>query len=493
MHSACYNAAMALEPTIGLEIHAELKTATKMFCHSKNDANETRPNVNICPVCLAHPGVLPVINKEALKKVLSVGVAVGGRLADYTEFDRKNYFYPDLPKGYQLSQYEFPLVSGGLLDGVELTRIHLEEDTASSIHDSASSSNTEGDTLIDYNRSGVPLMELVTEPVIKSAEKAVSFARELQLLLRYLGVSDANLEKGEMRVEANVSVAEMGKLGTKVEIKNLNSFRSAERAIEFEINRQSREIQSGGNVVQETRGWDEKSQKTFSQRIKEVAADYRYFPDPDLPSLKISEFKEFHIDTLRLELPELPAARKDRYIAAGVKKDDAQQYVRDIPIASFFDEVIKVLSGDLKYIQLASNYIANDLVSMRRDTDDQDTQFKVKIPVSAGNFASLIKLVVDGRISSRAAKDILLEMYKRNVEPESYASEHGLFKLAADAIGPIVERILADNASVVSDYRNGKEAALKYLVGQGMKLSKGTADPTVLIELIKTKIASTPA
>jgi aspartyl-tRNA(Asn)/glutamyl-tRNA(Gln) amidotransferase subunit B len=243
---------MSLLPTIGLEIHAELKTKTKMFCSSPNHPEGGEPNAYTCPVCLAHPGTLPVINKEAVRHVLRVGTALGGTLADYTEFDRKNYFYPDLPKGYQISQYEYPLVSGGMLNGVAITRVHLEEDTARSQH-----SPQTGATLIDYNRSGVPLMELVTEPVIHSAEEAGAFARELQLLLRYLGASDANMELGQMRVEANISVGTEEKLGTKVEIKNLNSFRSVERAIACEIERQEKLIAEGGVVLQETRGWDE--------------------------------------------------------------------------------------------------------------------------------------------------------------------------------------------------------------------------------------------
>src|SRR3989344_5753954 len=246
-------------PTIGLEIHAELKTRTKMFCNSKNDPDEMRPNVNVCPVCLAHPGTLPVVNREAVKHVLRVGTVLKGTLADYTEFDRKNYFYPDLPKGYQISQYEFPLISGGELGGIAITRVHLEEDTASSIHDEAT-----GTTTIDYNRSGVPLMELVTEPVIKSAKQAGDFARELQTLLRYLGASEANMEKGEMRVEANVSIApkatpssaKESPFGTKVEIKNLNSFRAMERAVEYEIKRQEAVLEKGEPVGQETRGGD---------------------------------------------------------------------------------------------------------------------------------------------------------------------------------------------------------------------------------------------
>ncbi|TSA43951.1 Asp-tRNA(Asn)/Glu-tRNA(Gln) amidotransferase subunit GatB, partial [bacterium] len=268
---------MEYRPTIGLEIHAELKTRTKMFCDSANDPDESRPNVHICPICLAHPGTLPVINREAVRHVLRLGVAVGGTLADFTEFDRKSYFYPDIPKGYQISQYERPLVSGGELAGVAITRVHLEEDTARSIHvaaksaeggspDASQSETSRGKSLVDFNRAGIPLMELVTEPVITDAETAGRFARELQLLLRTLGAGEANLEKGEMRIEANISVQKTEnstQLGTKVEVKNINSFRSVERAIVYEIGRQTKLLEEGGKVVQETRGWDESKQETF--------------------------------------------------------------------------------------------------------------------------------------------------------------------------------------------------------------------------------------
>src|SRR3989338_5359180 len=259
-------------PTIGLEIHAELSTKTKMFCACKNDPDEEKPNINICPVCMAHPGALPVINKKAVEHVIKVGLAIDGEIADFTEFDRKNYFYPDIPKGYQISQYKYPIVSGGHLAGFDITRVHLEEDTANSKHD-------RGDfSLIDFNRAGVPLMELVTEPVINSPEQAGAFARELQVLLRTLGVSEANMEKGQMRVEANISVsADPKKFGTKVEVKNLNSFRAAERAIKYEIERMIylTEEGRGSEIIQETRGWDEMKQATFSQRKKEYSEDYR--------------------------------------------------------------------------------------------------------------------------------------------------------------------------------------------------------------------------
>src|SRR3989338_2710987 len=347
-------------PTIGLEIHAELKTKTKMFCRSKNDANESRSNINICPVCMAHPGTLPAINRAAVRSVLRVGVALGATLADYTEFDRKNYFYPDLPKGYQLSQYEYPLVSGGELHGVQITRVHLEEDTASSIHEEGVG------TTVDYNRAGIPLMELVTEPVISSAKQAGDFARELQLLLRTLEVSEANMEKGEMRVEANISVSNTSELGTKVEVKNLNSFRAMERAVEYEIKRQTALLERGEKVIQQTLGWDEGKQATFPQRVKEGSAYYRYFPDPDLPSMKLSEIPEYQGDALMANMPELPWQRRARYLGLGIKSEDAQLYVQESALGSFFEEVLTLLKGDETRILLASNYIANDFVNLIR-------------------------------------------------------------------------------------------------------------------------------
>src|SRR3990167_3757594 len=355
-------------PTIGLEIHAELKTGTKMFCSSKNDPDETRPNVNVCPVCLAHPGTLPVINREAVRHILRIGTAVGGTLADFTEFDRKSYFYPDIPKGYQISQYIHPLVTGGFLAGVDITRVHLEEYTARSTH-------SHDKSLVDFNRAGIPLMELVTEPVIKSAEEAGAFARELRLLLRTFGTSEANLEKGEMRIEANVSVAKHKalstksqtnpKMGTKVEIKNLNSFRSVERAIEYEIKRQTTLLEEGGKVVQETRGWNEAKQETFHQRFKEGSADYRYFPEPDIPKLFLSDIPEFSKEVIRASLPELPWERRTRYEKMYALKESDVAYLCATPErATFFDAVAVALAGSTELLALAANYIVSDLAGM---------------------------------------------------------------------------------------------------------------------------------
>lgn len=471
-------------PTIGLEVHAELKTQTKMFCRCKNDADEARPNVNICPVCLAHPGSLPVINKEAVHQVLRVGTALNGRLAtDYTEFDRKNYFYPDLPKGYQISQYEYPLVSGGELNGVAITRVHLEEDTASSIHDDS------GATLIDYNRGGVPLMELVTEPVIHSGEQAGEFGRALQTLLRYLGASEANMEKGQMRLEANISVSNTTELGTKVEVKNINSFRAMERAVAFEIERQKAVLAGGGTVVQETRGWDDGSQKTFSQRKKEGSADYRYFPDPDLPALRLASIPEFAAERLAESLPELPQARIARYVAMGLTADDSTLFTQEALLGAFFDEV--AIGMDAVSVKTASNYIANDLVKIIRDSDKRDTETIAEIPISAQIFKKIVEMIIGGKVSSRAAKDILAACVAGTADPEAYAKEHSLFQISdTGALEKTIMDILEKNPTVVSDYKAGKQAALEFLVGQGMKALRGAANPTVLREAIQVKIST---
>lgn len=474
--------------TVGLEVHAELKTATKMFCHSKNDPDESRPNANICPVCMAHPGTLPVINKEAVRHVLRVGIALNGTLADYTEFDRKNYFYPDLPKGYQISQYEYPLISGGELTGIAVTRVHLEEDTARSQHDAAT-----GSTLIDYNRAGVPLMELVTEPVMHSSGEAGAFARELRLLLRALGASTADMEKGEMRVEANISVGKAGVLGTKVEVKNLNSIRAMERAIEYEFERQKKLLSEGGTVVQETRGWDENAQKTFSQRVKEGSADYRYFPDPDIPSLKLSELPDFAEETLRADMPALPWELRERYLALGISADDAEMYVRDEPFRRFFDTVREHLGeGDSGALtRTASNYITTDLAKIIRDDDARDSEDGREIGIDPAAFAEIIRMIGRGELSSRGAKDLLAIIATEGGDPKAVAQDRGMLQSNdTESLKPIVMQVIADNAGVAAEYRAGKEAALQFLIGQCMKATRGSANPELLKQLLIETISA---
>jgi aspartyl-tRNA(Asn)/glutamyl-tRNA(Gln) amidotransferase subunit B len=470
---------MSYRLTVGLEVHAELKTRTKMFCACLNNPDEEVANKNICPVCMAHPGTLPVINKEAVRKVLLVGTALGAKLADYTEFDRKNYFYPDIPKGYQLSQYKYPLVSGGTLAGVELTRVHLEEDTARSQHMGEKS-------LVDFNRAGVPLMELVTEPVIHDAEVAGRFARELQMLLRTLKAGEANLEKGEMRVEANISVSRDDTFGTKVEVKNLNSFRSVERAIQYEFDRQTKLLDAGGQVVQETRGWDENKQATFSQRKKESSHDYRYFPDPDLPKLVLSEIPEFSKDLLAQELPELPWHKRERYVALGLKKDDAEMLVREHILSTFFDRATKGVEPQAAL--LTANYLTSDIAGKREEGTVSDAWLMSED--NARHLQKLISLVQSGALSSRGAKDTLAHLINTPEDPEIIAKREGLIQQSdSGLLAQIALKVVESNPQVVLDYKAGKEAAMQFLVGQGMKESKGSANPAQLREEIKKALA----
>jgi len=508
--------------TVGLEIHAQLRTKTKMFCDSKNDPDELRPNANICPICMGHPGTLPTINKEAVRHVLKVGIALGGTLADFTEFDRKNYFYPDIPKGYQLSQYEFPLVRGGELRGVKITRVHLEEDTATSLHKDSSilpfrqladkgsgesasrgiskssvlkDSDTsfskggiksEGFSLIDFNRAGVPLMELVTEPVIRSAKEAGDFARELQLLLRYLGVSDANMEKGEMRIEANISLSkksegEEGELGTKVEVKNLNSFRAVERAIAYEAERHASLLDLGEKVKQETRGWDENTGKTFSQRSKEEAEDYRYFPDPDLPKLVIREIPEFKEEILRKEMPELPDAKRARYRELSLKESDIETLVGSRSLSNLFEAMAKG-RVEKEALLLAANYLTSDLLGLIKKhklaEDPADFLFTPEA------IAELILMVTKKELSSRGAKDVLAVLFEKGGDPRALAMTLGLLQQNDKAgLRKVAEGIIAANEKVALDYKGGKMAALQFLVGQGMKATKGAANPEMLREI----------
>lgn len=460
---------MTYRPTIGLEVHAELNTRTKMFCDSANRSDEEKPNVNICPVCLAHPGTLPVINQEAIRHIARVGAAVGGTLADYTEFDRKSYFYPDIPKGYQISQYERPLVAGGELAGVAITRVHLEEDTARSSHSDVGS-------LVDFNRAGVPLMELVTEPVIHDAATAGNFARELQLLLRTLGASHANLEKGEMRIEANISVSKTDEFGTKVEVKNLNSFRSVERAIAFEVARQSEMIECGEKVLQETRGWDENKQVTFSQRIKEGSADYRYFPEPDLPKLVLSELP--WLSEIRASLPELPAEKRARYETLGLRPEQAAHLAATVEDSAFFDAVLAELPDQTEQISLAANYFISDIAGAYGT-------------LSPKAFADLIGMVSENKLSSRGAKDVLVILRDTGAESaEQVATKAGLLQVSdTESLRRAVQEVIAANEAVVAEYRAGKESVLQYLVGQGMKATKGAGNPGVLKELFLEELA----
>ncbi len=461
--------------TIGIEVHAELKTVSKMFCACANNPHASEPNAHTCPVCLAHPGTLPVVNKEAVKSLLVMGKAIGGTLADFSEFDRKNYFYPDIPKAYQISQYQYPFVTGGTVAGVAITRVHLEEDTARSQHDQGEES------LVDFNRAGVPLMELVTEPVIHSPEQAGTFAKELQLLLRTLGIADANMEKGEMRVEANISVSQSAEFGTKVEVKNLNSFRSMESAIAYEVDRQIKLLESGEAVVQETRGWDEQKNKTFSQRKKETAHDYRYFPDPDIPKFSRSNIADFSDSRLDEIMPELPSIIRQNYTNLGLTSDQIEIILSDSRYLITFRTLLSVISDNVEP-KFAANYFLSDVLSVT----DENTSFA---EFNLVGFAELLKLLSEKTINSRVAKDLLPEIAFTSLMPESIAKERGLLQQSdASALESVVAEVLATHPAVVVDLKSGKEAALQFLVGQGMKATRGTANPTVLADLIRKQV-----
>ncbi len=491
---------MEFEPTIGLEIHTELKTKTKMFCGCLNNPEEKIANKNICPICLAHPGTLPVINKKALGQVITVGLALNSEIPEYSKFDRKNYFYPDLPKGYQISQYDMPLCKGGELSlflsndleeskkNIKITRVHLEEDTGKLIH-----SVDRESTLIDFNRAGVPLMELVTEPVMHSGKEARLFAQGLQLLLRTLGVSEADMERGQMRCEVNISLAKDDKLGTKVEIKNLNSFRAVEKSIDFEIQRQRKILEKGEKVIQETRGWDAEKEITYSQRLKEEAQDYRYFPEPDLPRLHIySKDKSdglFNLEEIKKQIPELPWKKKQDLIQTyNIPSQSANLLLRDDKALLFFKDTVTKLDPVLKKsgTPISCAYLTTDIFGIKEKKnltwDD--------IEISPAYFSSIISYLVQDKISSRVAKDILLEIIQTGENPEKLIKERRLEKISNESeLVPIVLEIIKNNPKTIEDYKKGKENALQFLIGQAMAKTRGAADPKLLEVLFKKQLS----
>ena len=466
---------------IGLEIHAELKTDNKMFCSCLNNPEVELPNVNVCPVCLGEPGALPVTNKEAIEKTIKVALACHSKISQFSFFERKSYFYPDLPKAYQISQFQHPIGLGGYLEinlgdqfkKIGIKEIHLEEDTAKLTR------QKDGTSLIDFNRSSVPLMELVTGPNISSPQEAKAFGQELQIILRYLGVSNANMEKGEMRVEANISIRfESEDLGTKIEIKNLNSFRAVEKAIEYEIKRQIEVLKSGGQVIQETRGWDEVRKKTFSQRIKEGAAGYRYFPDPDLLPFKI---RDEDLKRIKSSLVELPYQKRRRYLEEyQLPLQQINAIVEEREKAEFFEGIIGDIR-DKKFIKLASNYFTSDLAGLI-----QKYKFKIsEIKFKKVDFINLINLILEGKIQSFQAKVILEEMVKSGASPEKIIQDKGYKQISNQDLEKVIAQILIKNKAVVEDYKNGKEKALQFLIGSAMRETKGQASPNTLKNLLR--------
>jgi aspartyl-tRNA(Asn)/glutamyl-tRNA(Gln) amidotransferase subunit B len=483
---------MNYQPVIGLEIHSELKTKSKMFCDCLNDPEAKKANIHICPICLGHPGSLPKINQEAVKKVIKTALSLNCQIPESAKFDRKNYFYPDLPKGYQISQYELPLSVEGFLKindkKIRITRIHLEEDTGKLIHPKGAEYS-----LIDFNRAGVPLMELVTEPDITSGREARQFCEELQLILRYLDVSEANMEKGQMRCEVNISLnSEKGKMGTKVEIKNLNSFRAVERSIDYEIRRQTDLLESKEKVVQETRGWDEDKQKTFSQRTKEEAQDYRYFPEPDLPPLNNLSLISSELKT---QLSELPSMKRERFAEEyKLPEADIKTLIANKGLADYFEQVVSELETWLKIksiddkqslIKLTANYLLTELQKLL-------ILSKTKIEkcrISPENFAEFITLISQKEISSSAAQTVLKEMFDSGADPSHIVEARKLRQISdEEALLKIVRQVIHENPKPVNDYKAGKENALQFLVGKVMAASKGQANPEIVGKILREKL-----
>jgi aspartyl-tRNA(Asn)/glutamyl-tRNA(Gln) amidotransferase subunit B len=474
------------EAVIGLEIHAQLQTQTKIFCGCST-AFGAGPNSQVCPVCLGLPGALPVLNRRAVDYAIKAALALGCDVQAESIFARKNYFYPDLPKGYQISQYERPLALGGGLDVtvggaakfVGLTRIHMEEDAGKSLHEGFHDSNRH--TYLDFNRSGVPLIEIVSDPDMRSAEEASQFFAKLRAILVWIGVNDGNMEEGSLRCDANVSVRPVGqeKFGTKAEVKNVNSFRYLQKAIEYEIDRQIDLVENGGKVAQETRLWDSTTGRTNSMRSKEEAHDYRYFPEPDLPPLIVDAAR---VEAVRATMPELPEKRRHRFVAAYAIPDyDAGVLTQSSALADYFEAV----AHDSANPKAASNWVMGELLRTTKERDVDVSQ----VPLTPAALAGLIRLVDRGAISSSVAKDVFVKMYESGRSAEAIVEADGLAQTSDEgALLAIVKDVIAQNPDAIAQVRAGRNNAFGFLVGQAMKASKGKGNPKVINDLLRREL-----
>lgn len=480
---------MKYEAVIGLEVHTELQTKTKIFCSCRTSFGAD-PNTNVCPVCLGLPGVLPVLNKKVLEYAVRAGLALNCEISRFSKFDRKNYYYPDLPKNFQTSQFDLPICEHGYLDvevegekrRIRITRAHMEEDAGKLVHHGTSITDSDY-SLVDYNRTGTPLLEIVSEPDMRSAKEAVAYMEKMRAILQYVGISDCRMEEGSLRCDANVSVRPVGQkeLGTKTEIKNINSFKGVERAIEYEAMRQAELLEDGGKVVQETRTWDEKEGVTKSMRTKEEANDYRYFPEPDLVPFTVSDE---YIENIRKSLPELPDARKERYMKEfGLSSEDAVFMTNDKATADYFEAAVDA-GADPK---ACVNWLMGEFAS-QLSTDGIEI---AQAPVSAENLAALLKLISKGTISGKIAKKVFATMWKEGGNPEDIVKAQGLVQISDTAeLSKLVDEVVGKNPKAVEDFKAGKKKAVGALVGQIMKATKGKANPRVINELLNKKLQS---
>ena len=493
-------AAADWETVIGLEVHAQLRTESKMFCRCPADYAAAAPNTYVCPLCLGMPGTLPVINRTAVEWTIRTALALNMRIPELSKFDRKNYPYPDLMKGYQISQYDMPLSEGGWMDvetddlgrqRIGITRVHLEEDTARLLH--RESEAGERFSLVDVNRSGTPLMEIVSEPDMRSPQQARQYLAQLRQILRYLGVSTADMEKGSFRCDANISLRRPGaaELGAKVEIKNMNSFRSVQRALEFEQSRQAAALEAGELIAQETRGWDEEAQITVSQRSKEEAHDYRYFPEPDLPPLQTSRAA---VEAIRAALPELPAARRARFEADyGLQPFEAGLLTEEPAPSEWFEASVASLGGKQGdrsaggLPRMIATWFVGELTRLMHEAKPPDTLETIR--VQPAQLAGLVRLIDDGSISNTQAKEVFAEMYASGEDAAAVVERLGVAQISGeDALAPIIRQVLEEQPQAAADYRGGKPEALKFLVGQTMRLSRGQANPAQASELLRAAL-----
>lgn len=478
---------MPYEPIIGMEVHVELSTASKMFCGCSANAFGTPPNTHVCPVCLGMPGTLPVINEQAVRYTVMAGLALNCVIQEYNVFARKNYFYPDLPKGYQISQYELPLCRDGYLDidvgdqtrRIRIRRVHLEEDTGKLTH-------LDGYSLIDFNRAGVPLMEIVSEADMHSAEEAYAFVTRLRQIVRYLGVSSGDMEKGAMRCEVNLSLRPTGsdELGIKVEIKNLNSFRSVRNAIAYEIERQARLLETGELITQVTMGWDEVAGVTREQRGKEEAHDYRYFPEPDLLPLNL---EPAWIEDVKASLPELPTAKRDRLMTIyDLSQYDASVLVEDQAVADYFERAVQI-AGDTVNPKLVANWLTGELFRRMNETGTAITEVRIK----PEDLVALIGMVKAGTINQPAAKETFGVMWETGRAPQEIVEERGLKQISdAGDLVDIVAQVITDHPDPAAQYRAGKETIIRFLIGQVMKATRGKANPQLAEQLLREQLQS---